>query len=78
MAQRVQIGDMADAIMEEMEKYATVATDTLKDAVKDSAKTVKKEIFIPMEDNGYYGWKILLNDEIMKTLVGGLELPDSK
>jgi len=44
MAQVVQIGDMADAIMDEMEKYASVATDALKDAVKDSAKTVKKEI----------------------------------
>ena len=44
MAQRVQIGDMADAIMDEMEKYASIATDSLKDAVKDSAKTVKKEI----------------------------------
>ena len=58
-------------------KCMDIYLDQVEETAKDG-KTVKKEIFIPMEDNGYYGWKILLNDEIMKTLVGGLELPDSK
>lgn len=33
------------------------------------------DIFIPMESDGYYGWRLLLNDDIMKTILGGLELP---
>lgn len=36
------------------------------------------EIFVPMEDDGYYGWRIILDDEIMKALMGGLELPVSE
>ena len=35
---------MSDAIMAGLKEYADLATDTVKEAVKDSAKTVKKEI----------------------------------
>ena len=38
-------------------------------------KTVEKEIFIPMEDDGYYGWRIVLDDGIMKSLMGNFKLP---
>lgn len=44
MADRVKIDGMADAIMESLMEYADLATDTMKDAVKESADTVKKEI----------------------------------
>jgi hypothetical protein len=44
MSQNVSIDDMDDVIMNELEKYANLATDDMKDAVKDTAKSVKKDI----------------------------------
>ena len=44
MGQNVQIGDLADAIMETLEEYADLAADNVKQAVKDAGETVKKEI----------------------------------
>lgn len=44
MNQNVSIDDMDDVIMNELEKYANLATDDMKDAVKDTAKSVKKDI----------------------------------
>ncbi|HUM84706.1 MAG TPA: HK97 gp10 family phage protein [Lachnospiraceae bacterium] len=44
MSQHVTIDQMDDAIMDELEKYAKLATDDMKDAVKDTAKEVRKDI----------------------------------
>jgi hypothetical protein len=44
MSQNVSIDDMDDVIMKELEKYANLATDDMKDAVKDTAKSVKIDI----------------------------------
>ena len=44
MNQNVSIDDMDDVIMNELEKYANLATDDMKDAVKDTANSVKKDI----------------------------------
>lgn len=44
MSQKVAINAMGDAIMEELTKYAEVAADDLKDAVKETAKSVRKDI----------------------------------
>lgn len=44
MGQNVQIGELADAIMETLEEYADLAADSVKQAVKDAGETVKKEI----------------------------------
>ena len=41
---RVSIGQMADAIMEGLEEYASLATDDLKASVRKAGKTVKDEI----------------------------------
>lgn len=35
----------------------------------------EKDVFIPMEEDGYGGWRIILNDEIMEAVLGELELP---
>ena len=43
-SQKVSIGEMAAAIEEALEDYASLATDGMKKAVKKSAKTVKDEI----------------------------------
>ncbi len=44
MNQNVSIDNMDDVIMKELEKYANLATDDMKDAVKDTANSVKKDI----------------------------------
>ena len=44
MGRTVQIGDLADAIMEELEEYADLAAEDVKRAVKNAGDTVKEEI----------------------------------
>ena len=44
MSRNLSIDEMSDAIMDELEKYKDLAADDLKDAVKETAKTVRKEI----------------------------------
>lgn len=44
MSQKVSIEEMDKAIMQEMEKYANMASDELKGAIKGTAKDVKKDI----------------------------------
>jgi len=44
MSRNVSIDEMSDVIMDELEKYKDLAADDLKDAVKETAKTVRKEI----------------------------------
>ncbi len=42
MSRRVQIDQLADAVMRELENYADTTTDGVKGAVKKAANTVKK------------------------------------
>lgn len=44
-------------------------------AAQDKA-SCENEVIIPLEDDGYRGWRVILSDEIMETLLGGLELPE--
>jgi hypothetical protein len=44
MSRNTSINDMDSAIMAELEKYADLAADELKDAVKETAKSVRKDI----------------------------------
>lgn len=44
MANKVSIDEMSSAIMKELEKYADLAADELKDAVRETAKSVRKDI----------------------------------
>ena len=44
MGWNVPVDGLADAIMEGLEEYVDLATDTMKKAVRHSAKTVKDEI----------------------------------
>ena len=43
-----------------------------KAATGETSETV---IYIPLVDNGYYGWNILLNDALMQSILGGLKMP---
>ena len=55
MATKVSIGNMADAIMKELNEYADVACDEMKEAVKSSSKLVKDQIkaTAPRETGAY-------------------------
>ena len=44
MANKVAIDDMEGAIMKELEKYADLAADELKNAVRETANSVRKDI----------------------------------
>ena len=44
MGQTVQIGKLADAVMETLEEYADLAAEDVKQAVRDAGETVRKEI----------------------------------
>lgn len=44
MSKTVSIDQLDSAVMKELEKYAGFAADDLKDAVKETAKSVRKDI----------------------------------
>lgn len=44
MARKVSVGGLASAIMEELEEYADLASDGVKQAVENAGTTVRKEI----------------------------------
>ena len=46
MGQTVQIGKLADAVIEMLEDYADLAAEDVKQAVRDAGETVRKEIQI--------------------------------
>lgn len=55
MASTVNINDMADVIMQGLTEFAELATDDMKEAVKNASSTVRKEIKAnDPEDTGKY------------------------
>lgn len=38
-------------------------------------KISEKIVFVPMVDDGYYGWNIIMNDDLMKSVLGNLQIP---
>lgn len=44
MSEKVTIDDLRDAVMEGLKEYAGLAADDMKDAVKKTAKSVRKDI----------------------------------
>ena len=48
------------------------------EAAASSDQTTETVIYLPMVDNGYYGWDVLLSDELMETMLGGLQMPVSQ
>ncbi len=48
------------------------------DKTAEGDPSFEKEVFIPMEADGYGGWRIILSDEIMKSVLGELELPTNE
>ena len=44
MSDRISIGEMADAVMKELDEYKNLAKDRVKKAVKDAGSTVRSDI----------------------------------
>lgn len=38
-------------------------------------KISEKIVFVPMVDDGYFGWNIIMNDDLMKSVLGNLQIP---
>ena len=71
MGQTVQIGELADAIMGTLKEYADLATEDVKQAVKDAGDTVKKEIRANApKDTGDYAksWAVRKSKETSNSL----------
>lgn len=69
---RTSIDAMADAVMEGLLEYADLATDTVKEAVTESAKTVKEEIQVgaPSRTGKYKkSWRTKKTKESSNSLV---------
>lgn len=69
--QRVTVDQMADAIMDGLLEYAELATDTMKDCVKKTGNTVKKETQAnaPVKSGRYKkSWAVKQQKETSTTL----------
>lgn len=68
---RVTVDEMADAIMEGLQKYAELAADVMKDCVKKAGNTVKKETQAgaPVKTGRYQkSWAVKRQKETSNTL----------
>ena len=71
MGQTVQIGKLADAVMEMLEDYADLAAEDVKQAVRDAGETVRKEIRANApKDTGDYAksWAVKKTKETSSSL----------
>lgn len=71
MATKVSIGNMADAIMKELNEYADATSEDVKTAVKNAAKTVRTEIQngAPVKTGAYRNsWSIKTMSETSQSL----------
>lgn len=60
------------------EKLNKKCLDIYLDQIEKTAgkdPSFKADIYLPMVEDGYGGWRILLSDEIMKSILGELEIP---
>ena len=60
------------------EKLNKKCLDIYLDQIEKTAgeePSYEADIFLPMEEDGYGGWRIILSDEIMKEVLGELEIP---
>ena len=47
------------------------------EAAADSGTVLETVVYIPMIDDGYYGWNIIMTDDLMNTVLGNLQMPAS-
>ena len=71
MRQNVQIGELADTVMETLEEYADLAAEDVKQAVRDAGEMVRKEIRANApKDTGDYAksWAVKKTKETSSSL----------
>ena len=71
MGQTVQIGKLADAVMETLEEYADLAAEDVKQAVRDAGEMVREEIRANApKDTGDYAksWEVKKTKETSSSL----------
>lgn len=71
MSRHIQIGEMANVIMEGLIEYSELATDVMKDGVKKASQTVKQEIALTApEHTGRYkkSWTVKKQAESSNSL----------
>lgn len=44
----------------------------------DKGATYETVVYVPMVDNGYYGWNIIVTDELMQDIMGNYIIPPTK
>ena len=72
-------GNLYDENVTNKKKLAAKCLDIYVDQIEDAsqnAKVKEKTIYLPMRSNGYYGWEVLIDDKIMKRILGGLKIPE--
>lgn len=42
----------------------------------ESGNETEALIYIPMVDDGYYGWNVIMTDELMQSVLGNLQMPE--
>lgn len=60
------------------EKLNKKCLDLYLDQIEKTASgepTYENVVYLPMEEDGYGGWRMILNDEIMQSILGELEIP---
>lgn len=58
------------------EKCLELYVEQVEKAAENGAVT-ETTVYVPMIDDGYYGWNILMTDELMKSVLGNLQMPVS-
>ena len=71
-------GNLYDEDITDKKKLAEKCLDIYVSEIESRAekgKTKTSTIYIPMRSDGYNGWNIDLDDEIMKKILGNLSVP---
>ena len=60
------------------EKLNKKCIDIYLDQIEKTAErepSFETDVFLPLEEDGYGGWRVILSDDIMKEMLGELEIP---
>lgn len=56
-------------------KCLEIYVQQIEKAAENGAVT-ETVVYVPMIDDGYYGWNIVMTDELMKSVLGNLQIPE--
>ncbi len=61
------------------EKLEAKCLEIYVEQIEKAAETgnkIETLIYIPMVDDGYYGWNVIMTDELMRSVLGNLQMPE--